>query len=103
MFFSSVKGEEMDKTINATDAARKFSDLLNAVKYRGETFTVVRGGKPAAVIGPVETPQKGRKLSELAALLTRLPRLGDDRVVFARDLEEIIGTQPNQGEVPPWE
>jgi prevent-host-death family protein len=39
--------------LSATDAARRFSELLNAVELRGETFLVVRNGRPVARVGPV--------------------------------------------------
>ncbi|MGH9165507.1 MAG: type II toxin-antitoxin system Phd/YefM family antitoxin [Acidimicrobiales bacterium] len=38
--------------MSATDAARNFADLLDAVEHRGEHFTVVRRGKPIAHLGP---------------------------------------------------
>jgi len=40
------------KDITATEAARKFSDLLDAVEHRNESFVVRRGGKPIAHISP---------------------------------------------------
>ncbi|MEO7804424.1 MAG: type II toxin-antitoxin system prevent-host-death family antitoxin [Actinomycetota bacterium] len=40
------------KDITATDAARNFSDLLDAVEHRNESFVVRRGGKPIARISP---------------------------------------------------
>lgn len=41
------------KKISATEAARRFSDLLNAVETGRETFLVTRGGREVARIGPV--------------------------------------------------
>jgi len=38
--------------ISATEAVRSFSDLLNRVRYRGESFVVERGGKPICEILP---------------------------------------------------
>ena len=32
---------------------QKFSELLNTIKYRGDRYTVIRGGKPAACLIPV--------------------------------------------------
>jgi prevent-host-death family protein len=40
------------KSVSATDAARSFSDVLDAVENRGETFLVVRRGRAVARIGP---------------------------------------------------
>jgi prevent-host-death family protein len=39
--------------VSATDAARNFSDLLDAVEHRGEQYTVVRRGRPVARLQPV--------------------------------------------------
>ncbi|MDI9569610.1 MAG: prevent-host-death protein [Pseudomonadota bacterium] len=92
----------MIKTISATDAVRTFSDLLNAIKYRGESFTILRGGKPAATIGPVAGPSGGRTLKELSAFLATLPAI-EEKDDFAADLEEIIGNQPALPEASSWE
>lgn len=39
------------RTMTATEASRKFSDLLDAIE-RGETITITRGNQPIAEIGP---------------------------------------------------
>ena len=41
--------------ISATEASRRFADLLDAVEHRGETFTVVRRGRTVATIAPVRS------------------------------------------------
>jgi prevent-host-death family protein len=38
--------------LSATEAARRFSELLDAVEARGETFLVARRGRTVARIGP---------------------------------------------------
>ena len=38
--------------MSATDAARRFSDVLDSVESEGETFVVVRHGRAVAMIGP---------------------------------------------------
>ncbi len=74
------------KELSATEAARNFASLLDAVETRGESFTVVRRGKPIARVVPVRTstakdikallrryppdPEWARELQELRALLT---------------------------------
>ncbi len=67
-----------------TEVARRFSEFLNRVSYRGESFRLVRGGRVIAELRPA--PQ-GVRLGELPALLGSLPRLGpgEDRD-FARDV-----------------
>jgi prevent-host-death family protein len=39
--------------VSATDAARHFADLLDAVEHRGERYTVVRRGRPIASLQPL--------------------------------------------------
>jgi antitoxin (DNA-binding transcriptional repressor) of toxin-antitoxin stability system len=40
------------RNLTATEAARRFADVLDAVELRGETFVVVRRGRAVARIGP---------------------------------------------------
>jgi prevent-host-death family protein len=67
--------------LTATEAARRFSEVLDAVERGGETFVVVRHGRAVATIGPtnvatgaaVKDLLRGRRLDagwgkELAAL-----------------------------------
>ncbi len=93
----------MVKTIKATDAVRTFSELLNSVKYKGDRFTIVRGGKPAASIGPVESGASKRTLGELRVIIKNLPSLGGDAEQFAHDVEEAIREQPSMPEKASWE
>lgn len=53
--------------VTATDAARNFADLLDAIEHRGEHFTIVRRGKAIAQLEPVN----GGGGSETKALLRR--------------------------------
>ncbi len=39
--------------VTATDAARNFADLLDAIEHRGEHFTIVRRGRAIAQLEPV--------------------------------------------------
>ena len=39
--------------ISATEAARSFADLLDAVEHRGARFTIVRRGKAIASLQPM--------------------------------------------------
>jgi prevent-host-death family protein len=43
----------MMSEITATEAARSFADLLDAVEHRGERFTIVRRGKAIATLEPM--------------------------------------------------
>lgn len=93
----------MGKTINATEAARTFSEIINSVKYKGESYTIIRGGKPAAAIVPVRVATPGRTLKELRAIINNLPKLGKDTERFLKDVEEGIRSQPPIPETMAWE
>jgi prevent-host-death family protein len=54
--------------MTATEASRKFSDLLDAVE-RGETITITRGNHPVAEIGPAHR----RTGADLRAALAGIP------------------------------
>ena len=85
----------MGKVVSATEAVRKFSDILNSIRYRGESYTVVRGGKPVASISPVEAPGKRRLLREPKESAKNLPPLGKEADRFGRGLKEIRKHQPS--------
>lgn len=53
--------------VSATDAARNFADLLDAIEHRGEHFTIVRRGKAIAHLEPLS---RGRG-ADVKALLDR--------------------------------
>jgi prevent-host-death family protein len=52
------------KSLTATEAARKFADLLDAVERDGESFVIVRRGRPVARIEPA-TAGSGRAVKAL--------------------------------------
>ncbi|MBI3601026.1 MAG: hypothetical protein HY097_10365 [Nitrospinae bacterium] len=92
----------MEKTVSATEVVRKFSEILNSIKYRGDHYTIMRGGKPVASISPVDTHLKERTLSELRELIKKIPRLGDEAERFEKDLKKIVINQPSMPEKDRW-
>jgi antitoxin (DNA-binding transcriptional repressor) of toxin-antitoxin stability system len=76
----------MKTCVSATKAARSFSDLINRVRYGGESFVVERGGKPICEIVPAKPPVfSGR---ELAELLRSLPKPDEDYLAGIENLVE---------------
>jgi len=63
--------------ISATEAARHFSDLLDAVEHRGEGFAIVRRGKTVARLSPVGEG-RGKRVKALLAELTPDPAWDSD-------------------------
>jgi len=69
--------------VTATDAARNFAELLDAIEHRGEHFTIVRRGKAIAHLEPLSE----RRGAEAKALLRR-HRVDSS---WAADLNEVRG------------
>lgn len=73
--------------VSITDAARNFSDFINRVAYRQESFFLVRGKRPVAELRPVAA---GRRLAEAGSLLAGLPALpGPEVRALLRDVERV--------------
>ena len=86
----------MSQRVTATEAARRFSDLLNRVRYERESFVIVRGGEEIGQLVPVEP---SRPLT-LRGLLDILTSEGAPDPEFADDLEASQRDQPLAGEAP---
>jgi len=54
--------------ISVTQAARRFSDCVNRVRYQGTSFVLHKNGVPVARIVPIESAS-GADLEQLAAAL----------------------------------
>jgi antitoxin (DNA-binding transcriptional repressor) of toxin-antitoxin stability system len=73
--------------VSATDVARNFSDILDAVEHRGEHFTIVRRGKVVAQLEPISTG-KGADVKALLRRHRRDPGFAAD-IASVRELLEI--------------
>ncbi len=87
----------MKHRVTATEAAKKFSDILNRVAYKGDSFVVERRGKPLCEISPI----KGKKLRtrELIKLLKSGPHPDED---YLKIEEEIISNRQPMAPSP-WD
>lgn len=75
--------------VTATEAARRFSDLLNRVRYQGASFEIARGKEIVARIVPA-APPRAVKLAELDALMANLPSLAPEDVTqFEKDVDRV--------------
>lgn len=80
--------------ISATDASKRFADVLDAVEHRGETFTVVRRGRTVATISPV---RRGRGADLRRILAQHPPDEG-----WADELQELRRFAGNAPAEDPW-
>lgn len=74
------------RIINATEAARNFSEVLNQVKYQSVDFDVMRGRELVARIVPV-MPAGRLCLADLNRFFASLPSLDkEDAEAFEQDI-----------------
>jgi antitoxin (DNA-binding transcriptional repressor) of toxin-antitoxin stability system len=90
----SAKGS---RVISATEAARSFSELLDRVCYRGETFVIERGGEPVCEISHVKPVRFTG--ADFLTLLHSLPKPDPG---FWNAVEKATRQQPAVPESP-WE
>jgi prevent-host-death family protein len=64
------------KKITATEAARGFADILNRVRYQGESYEVLRNGEAVARIVPAG-PTRALTAGEITELIASLPQLDE--------------------------
>ncbi len=84
----------MSKKISATEAVRKFSEILSHVHYQGDSYIIVRGGRPVASISPIDQSTKAKNLGELKNLLAAIPKLGPEAEAFESDMRAVRESQP---------
>ncbi len=80
------------RSITVTEAARGFSDLIDRVRYKGESVLLTKGGRPVARIVPVRTARTGHDLAVAWATLPHLDRA--DAADFERALGEARRSLP---------
>lgn len=80
------------KQLSATDAARRFSEILDRVEQRGESVVIVRRGRPVATIGPAGAGT-GKALKEVLRANPPDPDWADE----VRELRAMVGPAPD-----PW-
>lgn len=75
--------------LSATEAARRFSDLINRVFYRREEFVIERAGQPVCRIVPAGTPKF--TVRDMVELLKTVPKPDEE---YWDVLENINRNQP---------
>ena len=75
--------------ITATELARHLSDILSRVRYRGESFEVLRNGEVVAELRP-SAPAKQITWGEFLELWPTFPKPDED---YWKDLEAIHQSQ----------
>jgi prevent-host-death family protein len=88
-------------TLSATDLARRLSDILSRVRYRGERFVVERNGEPVAVLVPLGSEAAPPVAPTLREVVDRLGSLQLPGEGYAADLAATRAPSPTP-EPPAW-
>jgi prevent-host-death family protein len=86
----------VETKITATELARRLGDVLGRIRYRGESFTVERNGKPVARLTPLRDPLVGTVGEAFGAW----KRDGGSDPALADDLERVRAADRPPGN--PW-
>lgn len=87
--------------LSVTDVARNFSEYINRVAYKGDCFVLLKSGREVAELKPVP---KGRRLSELAALLKKSSTLtSDEAESFEKDIDAARADMNKEELRNPWD
>ncbi len=71
-------------TITVTETVRNFSEYINRIAYRHESFILVKGKKPVAELKPLPL---GRTLADLPDIMSSLPSLTKSEAdAFSKDI-----------------
>jgi prevent-host-death family protein len=82
------------KTTSLANAKAHLSELVDDAEHRGQKIMILRHGKPAAALVPVDVvtpkPQRVKRMTreEADAFLDGLAKLGDPDGEAVRDLRE---------------
>ena len=90
----------MEQTLGVTEARTRFSELIDQVRYQGDTITLIKSGKPAAVLVPVELFERWKaERREAMAAMRRIQAnvteaLSDEEAMtLALEAQEAVRTQ----------
>lgn len=61
----------MSTTLSATEARKKFFEMLDLAIYKGEEFTVEKNGKPAVKVTPIPKTKSPKEVKKILAEFRR--------------------------------
>lgn len=88
-------------TLTVTETVRNFSEYINRIAYKRESFILVKGKKPVAELKPLPT---GRILADLPDIMASLPSLSkSDADAFSKDIMKSRKSQQKMETRDPWD
>lgn len=95
----------MEKTLGVTEARTRFAELVDQVRYQGDTVTLLKSGKPAAVLVPVEWFERWKaERREAMAAMRRIqasvtePLSDEEAMTLALEAQEAVRKQSSSAQ-----
>lgn len=83
----------MERKLGVAEAREKFSDLIDQVQYKGDTYLISKHGKPAVAVVPIEVYSTWkRQRSQFFDSIRRIQGLNPD-VDSEQVLDDVILAQ----------
>ena len=86
---------EMEHRVSATELVRALGDVLNRIRYRGDSFVIEKNGDPVARMAPIAEAPAGR----LGEAISAWKGAGEIDPDFADVLEQ-VGAADTPPETP---
>ena len=86
---------QMEHRVSATELVRALGDVLNRIRYRGDSFVIEKNGDPVARMSPVAEAPAGR----LGEAIRAWKGAGESDPDFADALEQ-VGAADTPPEAP---
>jgi len=81
----------MEKTIGVTEARRDLDEIVDKVRYQGDTVVLLKSGKPAAAIVPYALLEQWRRTrEELFAVVDEVQAQNADLDMSEEELMDFI-------------
>lgn len=78
----------MEQILGVTEARTRFSELVDQVRYQGTTVTLLKSGKPAAVLVPVELYEQWK--SERIQAKIEAPLSDEEAIDLALEAQKAV-------------
>lgn len=88
----------MEKQVGLTEARGKFSDIVNEVMYKQDTYVISKQGKPAVAVVPMKVweqwqeTNKSKRREKLAAIIGEIRAESAESTAAQMDDDEFMDT-----------
>jgi prevent-host-death family protein len=71
--------KRVEKTLGITEARKRLAQMIDDVKFKGRRYIIMRHGRPAAAVVPIDVYERwARERQELFNLVRELQQVNDE-------------------------